>query len=89
MRRAGYSPNDIIDVYTAIIRSSVEYFCVLWHTCLTKAQSEYKEHTQKRYLDIAFPNCHYMDVLGNAGMKSLEQRRESLCESFFKEIQHP
>ncbi len=30
-----------------------------------------------------------MDALGKAGLESLDQRRESLCESFFKEIQHP
>ncbi len=30
-----------------------------------------------------------MDAFGKAGLKSLEQRRESLCESFFKGIQYP
>ncbi len=43
----------------------------------------------KRSLDVAFPSCHYMDALMKAGLQSLEQRKESLCESFVKEIQHP
>ncbi len=47
--------NDITEVYTAIVRSFLEYACVLWHPGLTKAQSEYIEHIQKRSLDISFP----------------------------------
>ncbi len=70
--------NDIKEVYTAIVRSVLEYACVLWHPGYTKAQSEYIEHIQKRYLEIAFPNCHHMDALGKTGLQSLEQRRESL-----------
>ncbi len=88
MWRAGYRTNDNINVYTAIVRSVLEYACVLWHPSRTKAQSEYIEHIKKRSLDIAFPSCHYMDALGKAGLESLGQRRESLCESFFNEIQH-
>ncbi len=52
----------------------------VWHPDLTKARSEDVEYIQKRSLNTAFPNCHYMDGLGKTGLESLEQRRESQFE---------
>ncbi len=47
LRRAGKPPTDIICVYTSVIRSVLEYACEVWHSGLTKEQSDTLEHLQK------------------------------------------
>ncbi len=47
LKRAGRLPSDIIDTYTAIIRSVLEY------ACIAKQQSDQIEHIQKLCLSIS------------------------------------
>ncbi len=46
LRWAGKPPTDIIRMYTSVIRSVLEYACEVWHSGLTKEQSDTLEHLQ-------------------------------------------
>ena len=89
LRCAGYSPLDITEVFTSVIRSVLEYGCVVWHPGITKYQARCIEHIQKRALDIAFPELEYLDAIHAAGFDSLESRRVQFCQTFFENIQKP
>ena len=47
LKRAGRSPSDICDVYTSTVRSVLEYASIVWHSALTKQQSDNIEHIQE------------------------------------------
>ena len=89
LRRAGSSPEEICEVFAAIVRSVLEYASELWHPGLTKSQSLCIEHIQKQALDIAYPDYEYLEALRVAKLESLEMRREKKCESLFRAIQDP
>ena len=36
LKRAGIDPHHLINIYTSIVRSVLEYACQVWHTSLTK-----------------------------------------------------
>ncbi len=78
LRRAGKPPTDIINVYTSVIRSVLEYTCEVWHSGLTKEQSDTLEHLQKRALRIAYLDFNYQEPCA-ANIHNLYQRREAKC----------
>ena len=59
LKRAGLSSNELLTIYTAMIRSVLEYGCEIWHPGLTKESGDELEHVQKRALRIALPNLSY------------------------------
>ncbi len=89
LKRAGKSSMDIVDTYVSIVRSILEYACIVWHPGLTKYQSEQIEHIQKRCLNIAHPDLSYDDALIQSNLERLVDRRENMCKKFFTEIQDP
>ena len=52
LRRGGVESNDLINIYIALIRSLLEYCCVLWHHALPSYLSQKLERIQKRALKI-------------------------------------
>jgi len=89
LSRMGLACNDIITVYCAVMRSVLEYACVVWHPGLTVAESGEIERVQKRVLRIIFPNLHYKDALIAAQLDRLDIRRENLMRNTFIEIKDP
>ena len=55
LRRSGVEINDLITIYTALIRSLLEYCCVVWHHALPSYLSQELERIQKRALKIIVP----------------------------------
>ncbi len=89
IKRACHSPNDITEVHTSIVRSVLEYACVLWHPIFTKLLSDSIDHNiQKIFLDIAFSDSHYMEAWGKQVWNLLSKGEKSMW-IIFKEIQHP
>jgi len=78
--------NDVIAVYSSLIRSVLEYACPVWHCGLTKGQSDEIEGVQKRCLKILFPDLSYKDSLQITGLELLSLRRESQVRKLFNEI---
>ena len=55
LRRGGVEINDLISFYIALIRSLLEYSCVVWHHALPSYPSQELERIQKRSLKIIVP----------------------------------
>ena len=89
LARIGINPRDIVIVYIAIIRSVLEYACAVFHSGLTKSQSDDIERVQKRCLKIIFPDLTYSDALKGANIERLSDRRLKIVRSLFDEIKRP
>ena len=59
LKRANVQIDDLVRIYTTIIRPILEYACQVWHTRLTIEQSYQIEQVQKRVLRILFHNIPY------------------------------
>ena len=88
LRRAGVSPDDILQVYTSIVRPTVEYACVVWNTHLTVDQDKSLEQVQKRALSIVYPELSYSQALEKSHLDTLKHRRDTMCRSFFSAMQN-
>ena len=88
LKRAGKPPKDIIDTYISIVRSVLEYVCVVWHPGLTIEQSNKIEHIQKRSLSIAHSDLEYEKVLEKYNMTTLKDRREQMCKKLFESMKN-
>ena len=89
LRHAGVSPGDIVNIFTSLIRSVLEYTGKVWYPGLTQEQSDVLEHIQKRALHTAYPHLDYERALSAAGLCRLCERRENACRVFFKSMLVP
>ena len=89
MRRAGYDQGEMMNAYTSLIRSLLEYAAPVWHSSLTKEQSRLLESIQKRVLRIIFPTCSYEEALKKGELDHLSDRRSVLCRRLFKDMHNP
>ena len=97
----GDTRDDLIKVWTTILRPRSEYACPLWHSGITKGESQKLEQLQKNALSIIL-GIKYVDyklfykldkdlvsyeiALHHLKLESLEQRREGLTVSFAKNL---
>jgi hypothetical protein len=89
LSRVGLKPKDIVAVYCSVVRSVLEYACVVWHPGLTASESADIERVQKRVLRVIFPNLDYQQALIAAGLERLDLRREIMTRDLFSEIKNP
>jgi hypothetical protein len=54
LKRAAMTTDDLVYYYQSVIRPVTEYACVVWHTSLTKGQTQQLESIQKRAMQIIF-----------------------------------
>lgn len=81
-------PCDILVIYCSIIRSILEYACPVWHTGLTKTQTNDIERVQRRCLRIIYPDFSYREALNISGLEKLCTRRENITCKLFNEIKN-
>ncbi len=86
LKRCGIPSHDLIQYYKSVIQPVVEYACPVWHTSLTKHDSDILEHIQKRAMTVIYPDLNYTDALKAGTLELLSTRREYLCRTFFKAI---
>ena len=86
MKRAGVTSEDLLHIYTVVIRPVLEYACQVWHTCLPAYLTESLESVQKRAMRCIFPGMDYADVLVQHNVTSLFERREAICDKYFKKL---
>ena len=86
LRRGGVPAEDLFAIYSALIRSVLEYCCVVWHHALPSYLSEEVERIQKRALRIMLPGQSYKEALKYLGCPRLDQRRDDLCAKTMKKI---
>ena len=77
--------HDVLLVYCTIIRPILEYASVVFAN-LPQSLSKDLEKFQRRALSIIHPNCSYEDALKEAGIDSLELRRNVACKRFFESV---
>ncbi len=88
LKRAVRSPSDIIETYKAVIRSGLEYVCIVWHPAVIKQQSDKIEHIQKRCPSIACPDFTHEKPMTIHNLDTLQERWEVLCTMDFMSIQN-
>jgi hypothetical protein len=88
-KRSGVKSTDLIDIYTSLIRSVLEYCCVVWHSSLPAYLHYDIERVQKRAMRIIFSDNDYDCSLHMADLETLYIRRERLCTKLFKEMCMP
>ena len=89
LARTGVPQRDIVLVYISTIRSILEYACAVWHSGLTRAQSEEIERVQMRSLKIIYPDLSYSKAMREANIDRLNVRRENIVRHLFEEIKKP
>ena len=75
-----------MQAYISIIRFVLEYACPVWHSGLSKTQSNEIERVQKRCLRIIYSKLTYTDALFISGLDTLHARRENITRDLFREI---
>ena len=71
LRRGGVEINDLITIYTVLIRSLLEYYSVVWHHALPPYLSQELERIQKRALKIIVPALSYSEALQFLNLRTL------------------
>ena len=89
LKRSGAPPQDLINIHFALIRSVLEYCCVVWSNSITEYLSSKIEKVQKRVMRLIFPDLHYMDALNAAKCDRLDERRLKLCIKVLSNIKEP
>ena len=80
LRRGGVLSNDLIVTYIALIRSTLEYCCAIWHHALPVYLSDGLERVQKRALKIILPGRSYNEILETLGCARLDE----ICQKTLK-----
>jgi hypothetical protein len=75
LRHSGVPPFYLLNIYSALIRSILEYYCPVWHPGLPVYLSDNIESIQKRAFRILFPNNSYSQALKFSDFPGLPVRR--------------
>ena len=75
---------ELYDVYTKEVRSILEYAVPVWHSGITKRQSNQIESVQKLAFRIMLKGSYtsYSAACAFFGTESLERRRQAMCLKF-------
>ena len=85
LKRHGLDEQELVRVYTSILRATVEFCSVVYGSVLTGEQSEDLERLQAQSLKIIFGfNRSASEVRELAGVETLEERRRAALGRFAK-----
>ena len=89
LKRFRASAEDLTSVFRMYVRPILEYASPLWHSSLTKQQSDQLELIQKRACRIILGTVYgsYAEALEQLELCSLVKRREDLLRGFGQSIQ--
>ena len=81
------SISDLKQIYMLQIRSKLDQSAVVWHSSLTKKNSQDLERIQKSALKCILGKGYvtYKDALNKLQLQSLGERREAMCLKFAKQ----
>ena len=84
------APKDALKrFYIAVVRSAIEYGAQVWSGNLTKEQVKDIARIQKRAMKIICPELDYHQALVELNIKSLADRRDTLCIQLIKDMSNP
>ena len=82
-KKNGVSKEKLVMIYTATIRSVLEYSSNTYHPQLNRGQTNLLERVQKKCLKIIYEYTHkYPELLALSGLSKLETRRDKLFKKF-------
>ena len=84
LKRSGIPPEDLINIFYALVRSVLEYACVNWPTSKPIYLKDKIERVQKRALRILFPPLSYRDAIVAPNSTRLNVRRDELCKKVYQ-----
>ena len=87
LKQAGVPLADIAKIYTAAIRSVIEYAVPVYGPMLSGVQSEELERLQRQSLKLIYGyRVSYSKTLELADMKSLSKRRSDIIRKFSEKL---
>ena len=89
LRKSGYSPSQLVQVYHTHIRSLLDYACQVWNPGLTLSQMQDIERIQIRALSIIEPHMSYWKALDKFSLVTLDERRKILCKQTYQRMKEP
>ena len=92
LKKFGASEEQLLEVFTQQIRSVAEMACPVWNSGLTCQEARALERIQRTAVAIIRGENHttYSEALTFLNLKSLEERRESMCLKFaLRAYKHP
>ena len=84
LKNSSFNTEELVTVYKTMIRPIADYACVVYHPSLTDAQDEELERLQDHALKCIFGKFSGRKLREMAGVTSLRERREILCDKFAK-----
>ena len=78
----------IFDQCSYFMRPILEYACPVWHSSLTCKLKEQVEDIQRRALRVIHPQSSYKEALVELNLPTLYDRRELLCQTFYRNALH-
>ena len=84
LKKADVGICDLVQFYSSVIRSLLEYECQVFHHSIPGYLSDSIKRIQR--LGIIFPGCKYRNALARANIPTLYDRRSTLCTQFFNNI---
>ena len=89
LKRADVPTNHLLTIFSALIRSVLEYCCPVWSTSLPSYLSGKLEAIQRRAFRIIYPDLSYSRALELSGFPRLDARRSEICIKTFSKISTP
>ena len=82
-KKSASSCQNLIQIYCACIRSTLEYASPVFQNTLPQYLSSVIERIQRRCLRRIFPESSYEEPLELANLETLRNRREAACKKLF------
>ena len=83
LRPFGLSEDKLLSVYKSVVRSVIEFTSLVYHSMLTKEQSNDIERLQMQALKCIYGLQYtYSSILQKTGLSTLEERRIEACDNF-------
>ena len=84
--RFGAAAHELKQIYISLVRSTLEYACIVWQGGLTEKNRSAIERIQKRALRIIYPYLSYSESLSLLQLDTLESRRQKISRKFAGDI---
>ena len=86
--KAGFTQEELATVYKSVIRPTVDYCSVVYHSLLTDEQDQIVERMQAQALKSIYGfGIPYAEMREMAGVTTLRARRIEMCDKFARKAQ--
>ena len=83
LKNSSFSEDELVQVYTTMIRLVADYAAVVYHSSMTDEQDEAVDNLQNAALKMIYgPGLSARKMRSLSGLTTLRERREALCDKF-------